>query len=333
MRSAKRVKRAHKSGDELDKTLLKRREMLQECLEGFINKVCALTKRYDECADKAGRDMREVNGMPDPPKTPLTPGSAPATPPATPKSPATPTGLRPAKGTSPRKKSLASSFPDTPAATAVRGSAIPEAKVEEAVYYAPVCIQETGDEEKDKKAKKEAEFDIQVQMRGLPDNSKILDNLSVIKSEVHDFCNVLLSLTEWITLMLPTVKEEDPFGAEVCEQLTPPLSPHLHPAPPTQIQMTMHSELTRIVKEIEGKYDLEFLYIESRATLEAKYYKNYMVPTWRQCLLVTDARVWPEIERGWFELKRLTLYTYQCLVQNMEKLKNPEPAPKAMLTY
>eukprot|EP00754_Rhynchopus_humris_P035454 Rhum_TRINITY_DN16985_c0_g1::Rhum_TRINITY_DN16985_c0_g1_i1::g.164953::m.164953 len=313
MRSAKRVKRAHKSGDELDKTLLKRREMLQECLEGFIDKVCALTKRYDECADKAARDMREVNGMPDPPKTPLTPGSAPATPPATPKSPATPTGLRPVKGTSPRKKSLASSFPDTPAVTAVRGSTIPEAKVEEAVYYAPVCLEETGDEEKDKKAKKDAEFDIQVKMQGLPDNSKILDNLSIIKSEVHDFCNVLLSLTEWITLMLPTVKEEDPFGAE--------------------IQMTMHQELTRIVKEIECKYDLEFLYIESRATLEAKYYKNYMVPTWRQCLLVTDARVWPEIERGWFELKRLTLYTYQCLVQNMEKLKNPEPAPKAMLTY
>ena len=96
--------------------------------------------------------------------------------------------------------------------------------------------------------------------------------------------------------------------------------------------MAIHTELMGLVKDIDSKNDLEFIYVESRANLENLYYKNFLANgAWLRCIEQADSDKWDELERGWIDLARVANYTYHILVSNMDKLKNPRPKLKSML--
>eukprot|EP01061_Rhynchopus_euleeides_P024616 TRINITY_DN39692_c0_g1_i1.p1 TRINITY_DN39692_c0_g1~~TRINITY_DN39692_c0_g1_i1.p1 ORF type:complete len:234 (+),score=81.86 TRINITY_DN39692_c0_g1_i1:100-801(+) len=142
-----------------------------------------------------------------------------------------------------------------------------------------------------------------------PCNSVLLRHLAALKAESLQLSKQLLAITEWITLMIPTIKDEDNAGVEV--------------------QMQVQGELVSLAKEIEGKYDLEFEYLEARAGIESKYYKHFLAPTWALCIEKLDQNRWDDLDLAWKELVRIVLSAYTLLVNNMEKLKNPRSSAHA----
>ena len=92
---------------------------------------------------------------------------------------------------------------------------------------------------------------------------------------------------------------------------------------PIQVQQLVHSELSGFSKEVEGKYELESDYVESRANMESKYYKYFLAPSWYKVIEKHDSNRWDDVELAWKELVRVTLSTYTILTNNMEKLRNP----------
>ena len=94
----------------------------------------------------------------------------------------------------------------------------------------------------------------------------------------------------------------------------------------------MHGELTALGKEVEGKYDLEFEYLEARAGIESKYYKHFLAPTWILCIEKLDQNRWDDLEIAWKELVRIVLTSYTLLNNNMEKLKKPRDTSSSYMT-
>eukprot|EP01060_Flectonema_neradi_P037386 TRINITY_DN7513_c3_g1_i2.p1 TRINITY_DN7513_c3_g1~~TRINITY_DN7513_c3_g1_i2.p1 ORF type:complete len:252 (+),score=49.61 TRINITY_DN7513_c3_g1_i2:44-799(+) len=137
----------------------------------------------------------------------------------------------------------------------------------------------------------------------LPNNDILLNQLSILKKEATELGKSLTAIGEWIALMVPTIKDEDNHGVEV--------------------QQLVHSEISGFCKEVEGKYELESDYVESRASMESKYYKHFLAPSWFKVIEKHDSNRWDDVELAWKELVRIVLSTYTILTNNMEKLRNP----------
>eukprot|EP01063_Lacrimia_lanifica_P004666 TRINITY_DN12663_c0_g1_i1.p1 TRINITY_DN12663_c0_g1~~TRINITY_DN12663_c0_g1_i1.p1 ORF type:complete len:283 (+),score=128.15 TRINITY_DN12663_c0_g1_i1:52-900(+) len=252
------------SREETDRVLAKHKETLHEKMQVFLDNLPALTTRYHECWERV-KQLKVTGQAQAASATPaaMTTTNSPAHPPA---KPSTPTHKAEAKK---KKADGESHFPSTPLATAAPRELPKEAR----------------------------------DLPQPPDNSLLLGQLALVKSEADQLEKQLQAITEWIALMVPTIKDEDNAGVEV--------------------QMQVHSELTSLAKEIEAKYELESEYIEGRANIESKYYKHFLAPSWIKLLEKHDQNRWDDLEIAWKELVRITLNAYTLVTNNLEKLKNP----------
>ena len=181
--------------DDFDKTIAHRCEMLNERTTTYIENIPALVARYEAALER----VKGVRGKHD--------GSAAAT---------TSHTTSPVTVTVPSPKLKLLTTPKGEKTAGKKRSASDREKADKTEKKLPTATSSTLSKKQRLEAEEQA---ARVQMPLPPDNSAVLNEISVLKHEAALLNDNIIMVGEWITLMIPSIKEEDLLGAEVCHRL------------------------------------------------------------------------------------------------------------------